>query len=404
MKPRCAALALVFMVLASASADAQQKGGKGKAPTPAQVRYFDLSGVIFNELGSEAILKENRQGATVVAAELDVCHPSAPASNRLDRFVVPLKLEGNRLTGTGQSQEGKLAVSVNLLRRAVGGSVSFEGTVTSGTNTSKVQAGGNTELSEEEITEQYLSEGMVEPAPADFTAAWPQVLYARVARDALPRFLEALREQNVRLVYNTLQMSCRLLRSGRYTVQIDADAERVGAVRTALKAIPGVSDVGFSPSPPNMQRAVRFPSAGWRDASGRLERDKLAATIAKAMAGAMAATVIGTAWDPVLGELTVEMKRPDETIAGLKLAQQITVTVVVAPESLTSNAQSILWIESVSARVFDERAPPRLTFTMAQSEEEGGLGEPAGSEALPEAVARALKGVPWDAEAEQWQQ
>src|SRR6185312_12914066 len=100
-------VAALALALASSSAVAEPKGQKGKGPAVPQVRYFDLSSSIFSELGSEAILKENRQGATVVSAELEVCHLTSPTSNRMDRFVVPLKVEGNRLSGTAQSQEGK---------------------------------------------------------------------------------------------------------------------------------------------------------------------------------------------------------------------------------------------------------------------------------------------------------
>ena len=132
-----------------------QKGQKGKGPAGPQVRYFDLSSSIFSELGAEAILKENRQGTTLVSAELEVCHLTSPGSNRLDRFVVPLKVEGNRLTGSGQSQEGKQAVSVNLTRRVAGGNFTFEGTVTSGTNTEKVRSTDNNEMAEEEIADQF---------------------------------------------------------------------------------------------------------------------------------------------------------------------------------------------------------------------------------------------------------
>jgi hypothetical protein len=168
--------------------------------------------------------------------------------------------------------------------------------------------------------------------------------------------------------------------------------------------VSGVAEVGFSPNTPNMGRAVRFPSAGWRDGSGKLERDKLAAAVGAAMAKAMSATVSATTWEPVMGELSVELKRPDESVPGLKLAQVITLSVVVAPESLTASPQSILWIESITSRIADERSPPRLTFTAAQGDEggEGQTSEPDGSDALPEAVAAALKGKTWDSDTDQW--
>src|SRR6185312_7447335 len=100
-------VAALALALASSSAVAEPKGQKGKGPAGPQIRYFDLSSSIFSELGAEVLLKENRQGTTLASAELEVCHQVSPGSNRLDRFVVPLKVEGNRLTGSAQSQEGK---------------------------------------------------------------------------------------------------------------------------------------------------------------------------------------------------------------------------------------------------------------------------------------------------------
>lgn len=404
-KQIAAVVAAFAFAFACPSASAQPKGQKSKAAASPQVRYFDLSSSVFSELGAESILKETRQGTTVTSAELDICHLVSPTSHRLDRFVVPLKVDGNRLTGSAQSQEGKQSVTVNLTRRAAGGNITFEGTVSSGNHTDKVRSTDNTDLSEDEISDQYLAEPMIEPSPADFSAAWPQTLHVRVARSALPGLLEALRDQSVRVVYSGLQTSCQVLRSGRHTLQLDVEAERVGAVLAKLKSVSGVAEVGFSSNTPNMQRAILFPSAGWRDGSGKLDRDKLAAAVSKAMAGAMSATAGTATWDPAMGELSVEVKRPDETVAGLKLAQIVTATIVIAPESLTSNQRSILWIESITARIADERTPPRLTFAPMQTDDsESQSSEPEGSDELADAVAAALKGVLWDSDKEQWRQ
>ncbi len=401
-----ATIAVLAFALMPSAADAQQKGQKGKAPTGPQVRYFNLSATIFADFGSEAILKEHRQGTTLVSAELDVCHLTPASSNRLDRFVAPLKVEGNRLVGTTQSLEGKQAVSVNLTRRVAGNNFTFEGSITSGSITEKVDSPDNPEVPEDEIAEQYLAEPAIAPSPATFAAAWPQALHVRVERSALTGLLDALRDQNVQIVFNGLQTSCRVLRTGRFTVQIDVDAERVGTVLAKLKTVTGIVELGFASTGPNMQRAIRFPSAGWRDAAGKLERDKLGATLAAALAKALSATVNTTTWDAVMGELVVEVKRPDDTVAGLTLTKLISVTLVVAPESLASNQQSILWIETIAARVVDDRPPPRLTFAPAQADEagEGQVSEPDGVEDLPRAVATALKGVLWDLDKERWQQ
>lgn len=397
------AVILVAMAFTHAGAIAAPKSTKG-AP---QVRYFDLSSSLFTELGAEAILKETRQGNAVVAAELDVCHYTDANSSQLDRFVVPLKVEGTRLLGTGQTQEQKLPVSVNLLRRSLAnGTFTFEGTVRSGPHSDKIRSTDNNELSEDEIMDQYLGETTIADAGSDFLTVWPQSLLVRVGRDGLIALLDALRDQNVRIGYDGMVTTCSVLRAGTFTVQIDVDPERAGAVLEKVKTVSVVKAAGFSGTTPNMQRAIRFPSSGWRDAAGTLDRDKLATAVAGAMGEAMAATVSSTSWDPVLGELKVEMKRPNDAVPGIKLAQLVTITANVAPESLASREHSILWINSVTGRIVEERDTGRLEFFTAEPDEgdENQSSEPDGTENLPEAVAIALKGVTWDSEQEQWQQ
>jgi hypothetical protein len=63
---------------------------------------------------------------------LDVCHAMSVTSARKDRFVVALKGEGTRLRGSGQTQEGKQRVAVDILRKPAGKMVNFEGSITLG--------------------------------------------------------------------------------------------------------------------------------------------------------------------------------------------------------------------------------------------------------------------------------
>ncbi len=406
MKTPIAALVALACAFAGPPALAQG-GGKAKVPYGQQIRYFDLSASIFSELSAEAILKETRQGTTIVSAELEVCHQTEPGSNRLDRFVVPLKVEGNRMSGTAQSQEDKQSVTVNLVRRIQGaGKYAYEGSVNNGKYLQKVVSADNAEISEQDFTERYLSEDELEAAPADFINASPQSLLVRIGRNGLTGLLDSLRDQNVRIVYNGLASSCRVLKNGQHTVQIDLDAERAAAVLARIKSIPAVTAAGYLVGSQDMQRAIRFPSAGWRDATGKLDRDKFTAALRAAVGEALWGAVDSSAWDDRLGELTIVVKRPDETVAGLKLAQLITVKLMVAPETPASRQNSILWIESITAQILDERPAPRLEFYISvpadTSEEQQQSSEPEGSDALAEELATALKGTAWDSDEERW--
>src|SRR5271169_1799188 len=85
------------------------------APGGSEVRYFTaIDGLM--DGNADVILKETRQGRTVTAATLDVCYPVAKGSDRKDRFVVNLAVNGQTLTGTTQSLGDKAPVTVKLLR------------------------------------------------------------------------------------------------------------------------------------------------------------------------------------------------------------------------------------------------------------------------------------------------
>src|SRR5437868_1838261 len=95
------AAGLFVFAFGSPAAHAEAKKG-----SPSEVvRYFILSGSgddegFFNGLPAEGIIKEGRLGTRVASATIDVCHWVSNSSSRKDRFVVPLKVAGNTLTGT----------------------------------------------------------------------------------------------------------------------------------------------------------------------------------------------------------------------------------------------------------------------------------------------------------------
>ncbi len=390
--------AALICVLANSTAVAEQKALTKKPAGGPVVRYFDLSSDIFSDLNAEVILKEQRQGPAVVSAELDLCYAASPGSNRFDRVVVPLKMEGNRLVGAAQSQELKRPVAVSLTRRAVGSNYSFSGSVKSGNYSEEVQSTGNVEMTEREFQESYATQDQMVTAPADFTEASPQALEIRVARGQLANLLNALRDQSVRIAASSLASSCTALRSGHNVVQLDVDPERAGAVLAKLRAVPGVVAAGYAQNNHNWDGAIRFPSEGWRD-GGKLNRDKIAKAVGGAIANVLAATVTSASWDNTTGLLTIMLKRPDETVPGVKLSEVITASILVSPETPAGGQRSLLWIEKLGSRVIDEAASAKLEFL--SSDEEG--AEPEGGDSVVEAVSAELRGQVWDSENEDWQ-
>src|SRR6478752_9851621 len=113
------ALLFCLVGLLTASSDlalAQMKLSPKAAPGAIETRYFtSIDGLM--EGNADAILKETRQGKTVTSAVLDVCYPAEKGSDRKDRFVINLAVNGSSLTGTTQSVRDKLPVTVKLTRK-----------------------------------------------------------------------------------------------------------------------------------------------------------------------------------------------------------------------------------------------------------------------------------------------
>jgi methionine synthase I (cobalamin-dependent) len=107
--------ALLFVVagLFAATPDfalAQIKLSTKPDPNAVETRYFTaIDGLM--DGNADVILKETRQGKTVNAATLDLCYPAEKNSDRKDRFVVNLAVNGQTMTGTTQSLIDKKPVT-----------------------------------------------------------------------------------------------------------------------------------------------------------------------------------------------------------------------------------------------------------------------------------------------------
>src|SRR5215831_15046766 len=99
---------LAGLIVASTDlAYGQMKLSPKAAPAANETRYFTaIDGLM--DGNADVILKETRQGRTVTAAVLDVCYPVARASDRKDRFVANLAVNGQTMSGTTQTTGGKL--------------------------------------------------------------------------------------------------------------------------------------------------------------------------------------------------------------------------------------------------------------------------------------------------------
>jgi hypothetical protein len=388
----------VGLLMAALSAEAHGQTKKSASTPNETARYFQLSDDFLGDLPTEGFLKETRQGGRMTSAVLDVCHSVSVTSPRKDRFVVTLKTEGQRLTGSGQTQETKQWVAVDLVRKAAGKTVSFEGSITLGNDKWDVSSTGNTDLGEKEFLDSQANDSTMVPEPDDFIEVSPGALAVRAKRDAFADLVREVRKENVQTVLESLALDCSALRSGEQEMQVLVDPERAAALIRKFRSLPGVLDAGWIPGAYSTERAVRFPTAQWKTGGASFDRGRLASAIADSLAKNFAATVESTSWNDASGELKVALKRPSQSILGLDLADRIETVLLIGPEKLRSNDALIAWVGDIAIEIVDSAPEPRLKFMTAASEENDLVDE----DALLDRLARDLGGKRWDSDQGAW--
>ena len=242
------ALMLCLFGLVTVSPDlafAQMKLPTKTAPGSIETRYFtSIDGLM--DGNADVVLKETRQGKTVTAAVLDVCYPAEKGSDRKDRFVANLAVNGQNLTGTAQTTGDKKPVTVKLTRKPSGDNVEFRGQITIGANVTEVTSTDNSDLSEKEFLDNQTSDDGITPQPKDFTEVSPESVGVRVKLDAALEFLKSLKGQDVEVSLSSLTVSCDALRAGEQTINMAVDPERAAALIAKSKSQTGVSAAGWT--------------------------------------------------------------------------------------------------------------------------------------------------------------
>jgi hypothetical protein len=395
-----AALLLVAGLLAASPqfVHAQAKGQPKAATGGSEVRYFtSIDGLM--DGNADVILKETRQGKAVTGAVLDVCYPADKTSDRKDRFVVTLTANGQNLSGTGQSVVDKQPVTVKLTQKAAGDSFDFRGQISVGQTTTEVTSSDNSDMSEKEFQDSQTVDDGISAAPKTFSDVSPEAVGVRLKLEAAVDFLKSLKGQDVEIALGSLAVTCDAMRAGEQTITLAVDPDRAGALIAKAKAMPGIVNVGWVAGIVEMDRAIRFAAADWRDGD-KVNRDKLATTISTVLAKSLAAKPAGTNWSPVTGKLKLTFKRPSQLYPALELTDIIEVTGLVAPDKPGGSDSLMLWISAPVTTTTDESASAKLNL----SDESSGDEEPEQRDdsGAINALAKELKGQRWDADNSVW--
>ncbi|MFL6791343.1 MAG: hypothetical protein ACJ8EE_09255 [Bradyrhizobium sp.] len=396
------ALLLLLVGLVTASPDlalAQMKLPSKAVPGANEVRYFtSIDGLMDGT--ADVVLKETRQGKNVTSAVLDVCYPAEKGSDRKDRFIANLTVNGQNLAGTTQSLNDKLPVTVKLLRKATGDSFEFRGQITVGQTVTEVASSDNSDLSEKEFLENQTTDDGITLAPNDFTEVSPESVGVRVKLEAALDFLKSLKGQEVEVGLGSLPVSCDALRAGEQTINLTVDPERAAALIAKAKATPGVIAAGWTSGSVEMDRTIRFAAADWRDGD-KINRDKIATAISNVLTKTLSAKSSGAAWNANTGKLKLTFKRPSPVFPALALTENIEITALVSPEKPGASDRLMLWVSSPVITTLDEGVGPKLSLSEESSGDEEG-GEPKDDNGSVAALAREFKGQRWDADKSVW--
>jgi hypothetical protein len=378
---------------------AQMKLPSKAAPGANEVRYFtSIDGLM--DGNADVVLKETRQGKNVTAAVLDVCYPAEKGSDRKDRFIANLAVNGQNLTGTTQTLNDKLPVTVKLSRKASGDSFEFRGQITVGQTVTEVASSDNSDLSEREFLENQTTDDGITPAPKDFTEVSPESVGVRVKVDAALDFLKSLKGQEVEVGLGSLSVSCDALRAGEQTINLTADPDRAAALIAKAKSTPGVVTAGWTTGSVEMDRTIRFPAANWRDGD-KVNKDKIATAISNVLSKTLSAKPSGAAWNANTGKLKLTFKRPSQIFPPLGLTENVEITALVSPDKPGVTDRLMLWVSSPVTTTIDEGTGPKLSLSEESSGDEEG-GEPKDDNGSVQALAREFGGQRWDADKSAW--
>ena len=182
----------------------------------------------------------------------------------------------------------------------------------------------------------------------------------RVKLDSALDFIKSLKGEALEVSVNSLSVSCDELRAGEQTINLTVDPERAAAVIAKAKGAAGVSLAGWTSGVVEMDRAIRFAAAGWRDGD-KVNKDKLGIAVLKVLMQTLGAKSGTSGWNANTGKLKVTLKRPSQIYPELGLTETVEVTGLVSSDKPGASDKLMLWVSSpvTTTGLMRRRAAPR---------------------------------------------
>ena len=222
---------------------------------------------------------------------------------------------------------------------------------------------------------------------------------ATLKLEAAADFLKSLKGQDVEVALSGLTITCDALRSGQQTLSLAVDPDHAAALIEKAKSAPGVVAAGWTTGLVEMDRAIRFPAADWRDGD-KINRDKLVASVANVLSTTLSAKLASSSWSPTTGKLKLIFKRPSTVYPALDLTDSIEVNGLVSPDKPGSSDHLMLWISNPVTTTSDESTGAKLTLSDSSTGDED--SEEQDNSGSVEALTKELKGQRWDADKSVW--
>ena len=389
-----AGLILIATIASSHHAFAQAKKAATPATGPA-TRYFTYLDE-FMDGEADLVLKQTRNGTTITAASLDLCYPAPKDSERRDRVLVDLKINGTAMSGAAESQLDKTPVAVALMQTKVAGAAdtwSITGTIKFGSNSVAVNSRETTDTSEKEFAEQQSKDDEITPAPAAFTEVSPEAIAAKVRLADAANFVKGLRGTNIYVSKDSLAIGCDNLRAGTQTIRMSVNPDNAAATIAQLKDKPGVTAIGWSFGDLELNRTVRFAAKDWISGTA-IDRAKIATGLTDTLKTVYKADSAASALDDISGKYTIRIKRPHGALAVYGLTEVLEISAMAAFDRPGASDAILLWVGDPSSEVVDETPGGKLLMTDA-NEGEGEDQATDDSGAIDE-IAKYFKAQKWD--------
>lgn len=349
----------------------------------------------------DLIIKEQRRGRELVSATADFC---IPAGGKVERVVLDLKPDGDRLEGSGVSQGSRTRVALKLIRALKEDRTSYAGTFFSGLKEYAVSTDNANLTSEESFRQETPNGPELLEEPDNFLLASPQTLAVRIKFGTLPEWIKLLRGHNFTVDLQPADMELRVcseLRAGYQTFRVSFPPEQLQAAMAKLKAMPMVLAVGYAGS--DFYRAtIRVPGKDWT-VKGKPNRDLLKTRLERAATKAFGATLVTSEWDKTTGELVLQLKRPSLKFRELGFTDVIPVRFLVSPERPKESENLLIWLADTTGQLVDENPGPRVGISRLYFYAGPPEGLPLELDEAGIAIARELKGQIWNMEKSVWE-